>query len=111
MVAVSTLLAVLVGIPRYLITRWPSLNKPVLGSANIIQTIPSLASLDFCCPAWIGARADRLAILALSLYALRRSSATLMPDQGVIVGVEAGPRHGMTIVSFCFRSSCRWRWE
>jgi osmoprotectant transport system permease protein len=72
LVGVSTLFAVLIGIPLgILITRWPALNKPVLGSANIIQTIPSLALFGFLLPApWIGARADRLAILALTLYAL-----------------------------------------
>jgi len=72
LVAMSTGLAVLVGIPLgVLITRRPWLNKPILGSANIIQTIPSLALFGFLLPApWIGARADRLAILALMLYAL-----------------------------------------
>jgi osmoprotectant transport system permease protein len=72
LVGISTLLAVLIGIPLgILITRWPGLNKPVLGGANIIQTIPSLALFGFLLPApWIGARADRLAILALALYAL-----------------------------------------
>ncbi len=72
LVGVSTFLAVLIGIPLgILIARWPGLNKPVLGSANIIQTIPSLALFGFLLPApWIGARADRLAILALTLYAL-----------------------------------------
>src|SRR5450631_2135794 len=72
LVGVSTVLAVLIGIPLGIaITRWPALNKPVLGSANIIQTIPSLALFGFLLPApWIGARADRLAILALTLYAL-----------------------------------------
>jgi osmoprotectant transport system permease protein len=39
--------------------------------ANIIQTIPSLALFGFLLPApWIGERAGRLAILALTLYAL-----------------------------------------
>jgi osmoprotectant transport system permease protein len=72
LVGISTLLAVLIGIPLGVaITRWPALNKPVLGGANIIQTIPSLALFGFLLPApWIGARADRLAILALALYAL-----------------------------------------
>jgi osmoprotectant transport system permease protein len=72
LVGISTLLAVLIGIPLGIaITRWPALNKPVLGGANIIQTIPSLALVGFLLPApWIGARADRLAILALALYAL-----------------------------------------
>ena len=69
LVGASIALAVLIGIPLgILITRWPVLGKPVLGGANIIQTIPSLALFGFLLPApWIGARADRLAILALTL--------------------------------------------
>src|SRR5208282_3755825 len=72
LVGVSILLAVLIGIPLgILITRWPILHKPILGSANIIQPIPSLALFGFLLPVpWIRARADRLAILALTLYAL-----------------------------------------
>ena len=100
MVAVSTLLAVLIGIPLgILITRWPALDKPVLGSANIVQTIPSLALFGFLLPVpWIGARADRLAILALTLYALlpliRNTCAGIKGvDRAVI---EAGLGMGMT---------------
>jgi osmoprotectant transport system permease protein len=72
LVGASITLAVLIGIPLgILITRWPGLTKPVLGGANIIQTVPSLALFGFLLPApWIGARADRIAILALMLYAL-----------------------------------------
>src|SRR5215472_14199985 len=72
LVAASIFLAVLIGIPLgILITRMPALNKPVLGGANIIQTIPSLALFGFLLPApWFGERADRLAIFALALYAL-----------------------------------------
>ncbi|HEV8047905.1 MAG TPA: ABC transporter permease [Terriglobales bacterium] len=100
LVGISTFLAVLIGIPLgVLITRWPILNKPVLGGANIIQTIPSLALFGFLLPApWIGARADRLAILALALYALlpliRNTYAGI---QGVDRAmVEAGRGMGMT---------------
>jgi osmoprotectant transport system permease protein len=72
LVGVSMFFAVLLGIPLgILITRWPALNRPVLGGANIIQTIPSLALFGFLLPApWFGERADRMAILALTLYAL-----------------------------------------
>jgi osmoprotectant transport system permease protein len=72
MVGVSTLIAVLIGVPLgILITRWPAFDKPVLGTANIIQTIPSLALFGFLLPApWFGARAGRMAVLALTLYAL-----------------------------------------
>jgi osmoprotectant transport system permease protein len=71
-VGISILLAIMVGIPLgILISRRPLLDKPVLGLANIIQTVPSLALFGFLLPVpWIGARADRLAILALALYAL-----------------------------------------
>jgi osmoprotectant transport system permease protein len=72
LVGISILIAVLIGIPLgILISRWPALDKPILGSANVIQTIPSLALFGFLLPApWFGERADRLAILALTLYAL-----------------------------------------
>jgi osmoprotectant transport system permease protein len=43
LVGVSTVLAVLAGIPLGIMSaHWPAWNKPVLGAANIIQTIPSL---------------------------------------------------------------------
>jgi len=100
LVGISTLLAVVVGIPLgVLITRWPALNKPVLGGANIIQTIPSLALFGFLLPApWIGARADRLAILALTLYALLpliRNTYTGIKAVDPAV-VEAGRGMGLT---------------
>ena len=71
-VAISTALAIAIGIPLgILITRKPALHNPVLVTANIIQTIPSLALFGFLLPApWIGERAGRLAILALTLYSL-----------------------------------------
>lgn len=100
LVGVSTMLAVLIGIPLgILITRHPLLNKPVLGGANIIQTIPSLALFAFLLPApWIGARADRIAIFALTVYALLpliRNTYTGIKgvDRSV---VEAGRGMGMT---------------
>jgi len=100
LVGASIVLAILIGIPLgLLITRWPALNKPVLGGANIIQTIPSLALFGFLLPApWIGARADRLAILALTLYALLpliRNTYTGIKGVDRAV-VEAGRGMGMT---------------
>jgi osmoprotectant transport system permease protein len=107
LVGISTLLAVLVGIPLgILITRWPKLNKPVLGTANVIQTIPSLALFGFLLPApWIGARADRLAILALALYALLPLIRnTYVGIQGVDRSVvEAGKGMGMTSRQLLFQ--------
>jgi osmoprotectant transport system permease protein len=72
MVGVSTVIAVAIGIPLgIVIARKSVLRNPVIAMANIIQTIPSLALFGFLLPApWIGERAGRLAILALTLYAL-----------------------------------------
>lgn len=100
LVGVSTFLAVLIGVPLgILITRRPAWNKPVLGSANIVQTIPSLALFGFLLPApWFGERADRMAILALTLYALlpliRNTYAGIQGVDHAIV--EAGRGMGMT---------------
>jgi osmoprotectant transport system permease protein len=100
MVAVSTLLAVAVGIPLgILITRRPVLYKPVIAIANIIQTVPSLALFGFLLPApWIGERAGRLAVLALMLYALLPLIRnTYVGIKGVDVAiVEAARGMGMT---------------
>jgi len=100
LVGVSTLLSVLIGVPLGIwITRWPGLNKPILGTANVIQTIPSLAFFGFLLPApWIGTRADRLAILALTLYALlpliRNTCAGIKGVDPAVV--EAGRGMGLT---------------
>jgi osmoprotectant transport system permease protein len=72
LVGIAMLLAVLVGVPLGItVTRHPWLSKPILGGANIAETIPSLALFGFLLPVpWLGERADRLVIVALTLYAL-----------------------------------------
>ena len=100
MVCISTLLAAIIGIPLgILIAHWPILNKPVLTTANVIQTIPSLALFGFLLPVpWLGDRAERLAILALTLYALLpliRNTYTGIRGVDPAV-VEAGRGMGMT---------------
>jgi osmoprotectant transport system permease protein len=72
LVGVAMALAIAIGVPLgILITRRPWLSKPILGSANVAETIPSLALFGFLLPVpWLGVRADRLAIAALTLYAL-----------------------------------------
>jgi len=68
----SMAIALAVGIPLgILLTKRPRLRALVLGSNNVIQTIPSLALFGLLLPVpWLGARADRLTITALALYAL-----------------------------------------
>jgi len=72
LVGVAMLFAVAIGVPLgILLTRRPKLKTLILGSTNIVQTIPSLALFGLLLPLpWLGARADRLAIFALALYAL-----------------------------------------
>ena len=72
LVGISMLLAVAAGVPLgILLARKPKLKTIILGSTNIIQTVPSLALFGLLLPLpWLGARADRLAIFALALYAL-----------------------------------------
>jgi osmoprotectant transport system permease protein len=68
----AMLLAAAIGVPTGIwLTRHPRWAKPVLGVVNIIQTIPSLALFGFLLPLpWIGDRAARIAIAALTAYAL-----------------------------------------
>ena len=107
LVGLSTALAVLIGVPLgILISRRANLNKPVLASANIIQTIPSLALFGFLLPVpWLGARSERLAILALTLYALLpiiRNTFTGIRGVDPAV-VEAGRGMGLTESQLLFQ--------
>lgn len=72
LVGVAMLLAIVIGIPLGIaVARRSWLSKPILGGANVAETIPSLALFGFLLPVpWLGYRADRLAIAALTLYAL-----------------------------------------
>jgi osmoprotectant transport system permease protein len=72
LVFVSILVAVVIGVPTgILLTRYRSLRGPVLGVANIMQTIPSLALFGFLIPLpFIGGIGTRTALVALVLYSL-----------------------------------------
>lgn len=53
------------------LTRAPRWARPVIAVTNILQTIPSLAMFGFLLPLpWLGERAARIAIFALTAYAL-----------------------------------------
>ena len=70
LVFVSTALAVLIGVPLgILLTRRKSLQTPVLGVANILQTVPSLALFGLLIPiSFIGGIGAKTAIIALTVY-------------------------------------------
>src|SRR5687768_14751872 len=71
-VLAATGLAVLIGLPLgILLTRIKSLQTPILGVANVLQTVPSLALFGLLIPIpFIGGIGARTAIIALALYAL-----------------------------------------
>jgi osmoprotectant transport system permease protein len=68
----AMLFAAAIAIPAGIaLTRAPRWAKPVLAVVNILQTIPSLAMFGFLLPLpWLGDRAARIAIVALTAYAL-----------------------------------------
>jgi osmoprotectant transport system permease protein len=100
LVAASTGIAVALGVPLGLfLTRRPSLASPVIGFANVMQTIPSLALFGFLIPIpWIGGIGNRTAVVALVLYAmlpiLRNTYAGILSVDPAVV--EAGRGMGMT---------------
>jgi osmoprotectant transport system permease protein len=64
--------AIAIAVPLgMLIVQHRHLRAIALGVASVFQTIPSLALFGFLLPVpWLGDRAERLAIAALTLYAL-----------------------------------------
>ena len=100
MVFVSITVAAVIGIPAgVVITRKPGLEKGILGFANVVQTIPSLALFGFLIPLPVlGGIGASTAILALILYALLPiTRSTYAGIKGVNPSVkEAGRGMGMT---------------
>jgi osmoprotectant transport system permease protein len=100
LVGASMAISLVVGFPlgialvgRARLQRW------VIGAANVVQTIPSLALFGFLIPVpWIGGVGASTAIVALSLYALlpilrNTSTGIAEVDAGV---VESARAMGMT---------------
>jgi osmoprotectant transport system permease protein len=72
LVGISTAVAAAIGIPLGVaLTRRPRWRRPVLGIANVLQTIPSLALFGFLIPLpFLGGIGARTAIVALVVYGL-----------------------------------------
>jgi len=100
LVVISTVVAVAIGVPLgILLTRRPGWRRPILGFANVCQTIPSLALFGFLIPLpFIGGVGARTAIVALVVYALLpivRNTYTGIANVDPAVR-EAGRGMGMT---------------
>jgi osmoprotectant transport system permease protein len=101
LVAVASALAVAIGVPvGVALTRRPALAKPVLGLANVVQAIPSLALFGFLIPVpLIGGIGARTAIVALVVYSLlpilRNTYAGIRSVDPAVI--EAADGIGMTL--------------
>lgn len=100
LVGISTGIAIVVGVPLgLLLTRRENLAPPIIGFANVMQTVPSLALFGFLIPVpLIGGIGMKSAIIALVLYALLpilRNTYTGVQSVDPAV-VEAGRGMGMT---------------
>ena len=100
LVVISTVAAVAIGVPLgILLSRRPGWRRPILGFANVCQTIPSLALFGFLIPLpFIGGVGARTAIVALVVYALLpivRNTYTGIANVDPAVR-EAGRGMGMT---------------
>ncbi|MEB3178226.1 MAG: ABC transporter permease [Nostocaceae cyanobacterium] len=100
LVVIAMIIATLIGIPLgILITRKTNLRQPILGIANILQTIPSLALFGLLIPVpVIGGIGEVPAIITLILYSLLP---IIRNTYTGIIGVdpairEAGRGMGMT---------------
>ena len=72
LVAASVGVAVLIGVPMGVLAyRRPKLGGPLIGLANVVQTIPSLAMFGFLIPIpFIGGIGAKAALIVLIIYAL-----------------------------------------
>ena len=100
LVVVSTAIAVAIGVPLGVFAaRRPRLASPLVGIANIVQTVPSLAMFGFLLPVpLIGGIGARAALAVLVLYALLPIvRSTIIGINGIDRSVrEAGVAMGMT---------------
>lgn len=100
LVGIATGVAAAIGIPLgILLTRREALAPPLIGFANVMQTIPSLALFGFLIPIPIvGGIGNKTAIIALVLYSLLpilRNTYTGIRAVDPAV-IEAGRGMGMT---------------
>ena len=100
LVAASTVAAILIGVPLGIFaSRRPRLSAPIVGIANVVQTIPSLAMFGFLLPVpLVGGVGARAAIVVLILYGLLPIVRTTITGiTGIDATVrEAGVAMGMT---------------
>ena len=100
LVALSTMIAVAIGVPLGIFAaRRPRLSAPLVGAANLVQTVPSLAMFGFLLPLpLLGGVGPKTAIVVLILYGLLPIVRTTIAGlNGIDRAIrEAGTAMGMT---------------
>src|SRR5512138_2962750 len=100
LVGISTVIAVAIGVPLGIFaTHRPRVASPLVGLANIVQTVPSLAMFGFLLPVpligGVGARAALAVLVLYGLLPIVRS--TIVGINGIDPSVRlAGVAMGMT---------------
>lgn len=94
---ISVLLAIVIGVPLgILITRVRKLAKPIIGLANVVQAIPSLALLGFLVPVLgIGSKPAIVMVVLYSLLPIVKNSYTGLTNIHKDM-IEAAEGMGMT---------------
>ncbi len=100
LVAASVGVAVMIGVPLGVLSyRKPRLGGPLIGLANVVQTIPSLAMFGFLIPipliGGIGAKAALIVLILYALLPVMRTTVSGMKSIDPSVR-EAGLAMGMT---------------
>ena len=100
----SLLLAIVIGIPLgVLISRRQKLAAPVLGTAGVLQTVPSIALLGFMIPMFgIGAAPAIIALLIYALLPIIRNTYTGITGVDPVV-IEAATALGMNKTQRLFK--------
>ena len=109
LVSLSMAIAAALAIPAgILLTRRPFLQRWVLGFANIMQTVPSLALFGFLIPLpFLGGIGKHTAIVALVLYALLPILRNTLTG---ILNVDPAVRESaIAMGNFFGKSNSRWR--
>ena len=100
----AILVAILIGVPLgILVSRYKKSNKPIIGAANVIQAIPSMALLGFMIPLFgIGAKPAIIMVMLYALLPIVKNTATGLDNiDKEILDVAKGI--GMTKLQILFR--------
>jgi len=100
---IAELIGILIAVPLgILLTRRRSLSGPIIGAANLIQTVPSLALLGIMIPFFgVGSLPAIVALLLYSLLPILRNTYTGITEVDPAIK-EAGRGMGMTGTQLLF---------